>query len=423
MVGLPKKVCIIGAGISGLSVALNLRESGYQGMISVFEREGRSGGRILSRPGKGGITIFDLGAGRFNKHHHPGVSTLCLKFGLELEPFDYQVNYRASSNGSTLMEKADLRTLVQTIVEHLSASALQGEIFSAACKRIVAEKDFRKLCMISGYDTLNNPRLSVAGGLAILLHHPETQCLLNGKMDNWYRIKNGFQSVIEATVSQAQTCGISIRYGCSLRDITSRDEYGVCIQFDTPDGETSEGCDMLVLASPPRHVVKILTRNESMKAHLPKPFVDIPVTKVFFEFNRPWWNDYGFYDSCVIADSSARKLYLSDTNSVAWFMCDGPSALEVYQDLTAAERSPLNFISQHLGVTIPGDVELVSFDYKFWAEAVSFCPQNDDATPSFHKVAHNIVMCSDTFTDSMGWVEGSLQSARAVSNHILNTWP
>jgi hypothetical protein len=99
-------------------------------------------------------------------------------------------------------------------------------------------------------------------------------------------------------------------------------------------------------------------------------------------------------------------------------MCDGASALESYHRLTLPLFSPAHFLELHLGSSLPEDATLLNFDVKFWKSAVSFYPENTDSSTPFLKLSDNVLLCSDACTDLMGWVEGSLVSARAVSDYI-----
>lgn len=412
---IPESVCVIGGGVAGLSVAVNLRNHGYRGDIRIYERSPRPGGRLLSRAGLGEDTVLDLGAGRFNVHQHPLVRDLCARLSLELEPFQYDVRYRLVGEGSDLVE---LRALVKKVSEASLVESNRDSCFATACKKLVGEAAFERLRALSGYDTLGHPSLPIEGGRAILLHHPETECLLHGAMSGWYRIKRGFQSLAQGLEALARDLGISMHYDHSLRICKDHDPAVIRLHFDTSSGETQTNCGRVIFACPPRDVVRILSRQQFLTAKLSSKLVEIPVIKAFFEFDRPWWTHYGLSEACVISDSPARKVYLSDTKSLAWFMCDGASSLESYQRIVTGGVNPTRLLEEHLGCSVPDQVKLINVDYKFWRAAVSFYADATDLSRRFHEISPRILLCSDSFTDSMGWIEGSLMSAQAVSRHI-----
>jgi monoamine oxidase len=106
--GSPKgaSVLILGAGLSGMVAAYELRKAGYK--VKVLEYQNRAGGRNWSL--RGGDTYTELGGFtqkcEFDKglylnpgpwripYHHHGVLDYCRRFGVALEPF-VQVNYNA----------------------------------------------------------------------------------------------------------------------------------------------------------------------------------------------------------------------------------------------------------------------------------------------------------------------------------------
>lgn len=104
-------VVILGAGLAGLSAALELRNAGYK--VRVLEYNGRAGGRNWSI--FGGDVITELGGAtqhcHFDKglylnpgpwripHHHHAVIDYCRRLKVPLEPFT-QVNYNAYVHSS-----------------------------------------------------------------------------------------------------------------------------------------------------------------------------------------------------------------------------------------------------------------------------------------------------------------------------------
>ena len=108
MTGAPKgaSVLVLGAGLAGMTAALELRQAGYQ--VRILEYNNRPGGRNWTIRGGdrftelGGATqvcgfdkglYFNPGPWRIPYHHH-AVLDYCRRFGVALEPFTH-LNYNA----------------------------------------------------------------------------------------------------------------------------------------------------------------------------------------------------------------------------------------------------------------------------------------------------------------------------------------
>ena len=105
-------VLILGAGLAGMTAALELRDAGYR--VKVLEFNARPGGRNWTL--RGGDTYTELGGARqdcgfapglyFNPgpwripYHHRAVLAYCRRLGVALEPF-IQLNHNAYLHAST----------------------------------------------------------------------------------------------------------------------------------------------------------------------------------------------------------------------------------------------------------------------------------------------------------------------------------
>src|ERR1700741_5258709 len=99
-------VLVLGAGLAGMTAALELRKAGYS--VRILEFNSRAGGRNWTV--RGGDTYTELGgetqtcgfdAGLYLNpgpwripHHHRGVLDYCRRLGVQLEPF-MQLNHNA----------------------------------------------------------------------------------------------------------------------------------------------------------------------------------------------------------------------------------------------------------------------------------------------------------------------------------------
>src|SRR6266550_6855786 len=145
-------VLILGAGLAGMTAALELRKAGYK--VQVLEFNSRAGGRNWTLRGGdsftelGGFTQtceFDQGL-YFNPgpwripYHHRALLDYCRRLGVALEPF-IQLNHNALLHasrafGGTPQRIRDIKTDFQGQISELLAKATeQGKLDEAVSKQ------------------------------------------------------------------------------------------------------------------------------------------------------------------------------------------------------------------------------------------------------------------------------------------------
>lgn len=83
--GKKKRVCVVGAGIAGLTAATLLKEAGHH--VTVIEARHRTGGRIYTYHNLPGKMYAELGAMRFPKQHELVQYLINEKYKLKTKPF------------------------------------------------------------------------------------------------------------------------------------------------------------------------------------------------------------------------------------------------------------------------------------------------------------------------------------------------
>src|SRR6266481_2549240 len=134
-------VLILGAGLAGMTAALELRNAGYK--VQILEFNGRAGGRNWTL--RGGDSFTELGgfkqACEFESglyinpgpwripHHHRALLDYCKRLGVSLEPF-IQLNYNALIHAANAFDGKpqrirDIKTDFQGHVSELLAKVTQ----------------------------------------------------------------------------------------------------------------------------------------------------------------------------------------------------------------------------------------------------------------------------------------------------------
>src|SRR6195952_4356297 len=152
-------VLILGAGLAGLTAALELRAAGYK--VQVLEFNSRPGGRNGTR--RGGDSFTELGGATqtcgFEEglylnpgpwripYHHRAVLDYCKRLGVALEPF-VQLNHNALLHGSTAFGgkpqrireiKTDLQGHISELLAKVTQQGKLDEAVSAQDREILLQ--------------------------------------------------------------------------------------------------------------------------------------------------------------------------------------------------------------------------------------------------------------------------------------------
>ena len=410
-------ISIIGAGVTGIACAQHMRKNGYKGKISIFDKSGSSGGRLISKKSIDGNFVYEMGAGRFHEKQHPQVNALCREFNLAVSPFSYQAVY--SQIGSRCSENVNSRQMLEDILELAPLYIGKNKPFHEFCVGNFGEDVLEALTLQSGYNTLKHPKLPVEGGIGILCHHPETHSLFKGNMDGWFYIKDGFQQLPNKLYEQVRG-NVDIQLNTNLHKVEDDHTGGYSLILEKNGQQTRLHADSVIMATPLQDIGKVEGVNNITRSPLCLDMQSVPLVKGFIKFDRAWWNDFGYSNQCVIGDSIIRKLYLSDRHNLAWFYCDGDSAITLGKILEAGDNlTAFALIMDHLGVRATPEIK--EYQWKFWERGISFDAKNN-AIKDFAEIAPNFLVCSDVLTENLGWIEGGLTSGRAAAVHLCKKW-
>jgi monoamine oxidase len=415
------RIAIVGAGIAGLSTAYNLISQGYNGSINIFERSDHAGGRLVSDVMKGGDEVVEFGAGRFNIHSHKSVDTLGRELGLDVAPFSYSALYgyphamkQAKENGR------DFAAIVASLKNEVSRYTSGN--FTRFANEVIKPDGLTKIVAQAGYDTLLNPHLPPPAGIAILSDHPESQSYLNGSTEGWFKFKSGFHGLVSGLEERLKD-RVNFFYGSDLQHVSvDGDDASPTLTLQQGGRTAQVAFDATVIAMPLHATQKISGMEKYPSIGNYPDIEDVPLIKGFVKFDRNWWNALGIGDRCIVRDSGLRKLYLPKNSNIMWFYCDGKSALDAVDRISYKDFSIAKEIENHLKCQIPSNAKVDDFSWKFWARGISFFKNqnNENLSRNFGIATKNLIICSDIYTDHLGWIEGGIASSKAASRHMLN---
>jgi hypothetical protein len=293
-----EKVCVVGAGSSGVHLAWLLKRRGFNRTV-VFERNDRLGGDIftLDKGSPGGDNITrELGAA-FLSPDYEEVRALLARYGQSEEPIsvEHMMRFhttRAAPNGTTVdtaeSAKAWYGAWVGRILNTTDPAA-QTAAVSAALQRYT---DIHSSIFGATYKGRFPPRpvspsalarLNCTGeaflennGIGVLLPLMYQFFVMQGMgllktMSAYYMLKwcspkslaaggfgndhdtplamlpEGFGAIVAALAKEVD---LDVRLGYTVRSITRSRVGGVQMDFATPAGVAAESCDLLVLSGP-----------------------------------------------------------------------------------------------------------------------------------------------------------------------------
>ncbi|HEY2417606.1 MAG TPA: hypothetical protein VGH84_06775, partial [Steroidobacteraceae bacterium] len=303
-------------------------------------------------------------------------------------------------------------------------SANRRSGFAEFCNSVVGESAADQLRSACGYDSLLHPHLPIEAGFSILNHHPETESLFNGRATRWLCLRDGLQALAQAMMRELGD-DVDLHMGAELKAIErpTGGDRGYRLRFTSDRGAFRDRADLVILAALPQDAQRIHGWPGRSSDGADATLEGIPLLKGYVQFEKAWWNE-SFPDSnCVIADTPLRKLYITAGSRTLWFYCDGPSARALNGILETCGGLPTELLERHLGCRLPKGTDADQCRWKFWESGIGFYRNSPPSKcqSSFMALAPDLLLCSDIFTDHLGWAEGCLISAQAAVQYLQST--
>ena len=382
-------VLILGAGLAGMTAALELRKAGYK--VQILEFNNRPGGRNWTL--RGGDSFTELGGFKqtcefeqglyFNPgpwripYHHRAILDYCKRLGVTLEPF-IQLNHNALLHATKAFRGVpqrirDIKTDFQgQISELLAKAAQQGKLDEAVSKEdreilMQALKSWGALdgnyaykanLISSDYRGYAKDPGGGVGAAPIPGEPINLSDILKSRV--WRYLQNFALHTFQATMFQpvggmdmigkafAREVGDVIRYDAKVTQI-QQDDRGVTVTYTdlkgpvTPQQAKADWCvctiPLSILSQLPIDV------GDRMKAAVDAvPYT--PSVKIGLQFKRRFWEeDEAIYGGISYTDLPIRQIAYPNTGFnragrgvlLGGYLFDGPNAYE-FASMPPAER-------------------------------------------------------------------------------------
>ena len=460
-------VAVLGAGISGLVAAYELKKSGYP--VIVIEARDRPGGRshtlrngsVLSESDStqtcqfdvGDELYFNAGPARISQHHS-NLLGYCRELGVSLQAFvndnrGAYIHSQSAFGGQPVRAREVITAMRGNIAELLAksinAGALDGDIsFNERAQVLAVLRDFGALSAFHNFDgSTRSGQQEGSGGLTsaqavnplgfddVFLHSsvPYVPSFVEtyNQAATMMQPVGGMDRIAYALADQLQP---EIYYGAevtAIRRISTSSGTGVRLEGRTATEEGALEVDYAIVTIPPS-VLRSIPNDFSAAARTAISQVQYAnPTKIAFQSPRFWETDDQIYGGISWTDSEIQQIwypsgglgeeqgivvgsYLFGGSQATTFANLSPES-RIERALTYGERVHSQY-RENLGRGISVAWSKVPYTYGGWASSVpSTLLQAPDGP---------FLFAGDHLTYLPGWQEGAVISALNALNNLMD---
>jgi hypothetical protein len=431
---------IVGAGISGLTLARNLKKKFPSWSIALAEKYKYIGGRTFTYYSNDSKHLqFEMGAGRIHSSHSK-MNKLIKEFSLNRIPLQSQLMYKHDGL-SVLEENIFEKSMIPLFIEplkKLSDDILGSHTIGELCKKIYGVEKTNSIFSMFPY---MSEVYVLRGDLAL-------KSFVGGEMSSnsgYSVLKEGFSYLIKCLEDDCKKLGVEILDSHTLKAIKKESgenrengengengEYSSLI-FSTKDIHGNRHLKKLVCKIPILTIPKNAIQKLSVFRNLPllKKVQMEPLFRIYMTFPQPcWFTGLGKIVSSVLPryfiplDPKKGTCMISYTEGIDTRKYK--SILDSKGELVLKRTIMKDVGSLFPELSIP---EPISMQTYYWDSGTSYWlpgnynPEAESISSLQPLVSFpNLWMCGESWCLRQAWVEGALEQTEACFKKIVDKY-
>ena len=443
-----RKITIIGAGLSGLSCAINLQNAGYE--VKVLEASRQAGGRVKTQY-ISGIPV-DLGATRIPDYHHLTLD-LVKSLGLELEAqkielpkilcYGNKLTYNhhvpvvipsslpLSKNEQSLGYSGLLQSLNSLIVDLFDPNK-NGQ---ASQKKVLSWLDQFSFSNLLKYFNFSPAAIKlIRGNFGSEIDHFSAsiyaiQTLYDQKWRKTYRLKKGNQALPQELAKKIR----HISYNSYVKAIKQDPHQALVIYTDSHGNLHSLKSDLVLLAISPIALKNIeispgLSKEKSQAIEQVKMS---SVARINYICEKAFWRQGTQYGPLNLVESDLMIERVWDQNFFSPASSNG--VLTIYSEgKNASKLASLPYHSRQeeadklLKIVFPEVLNYVEHTSHYcWSQNrfiggswLNYRPGQLNLLGTLSKREGRLFFAGDHTSLMVGWMQGAIESGLTAAQHI-----
>jgi monoamine oxidase len=401
----PYQLIIVGGGLAGLTVAECLAKHKTFSNILILEQYKKMGGRV-STVRNDGLT-YEAGAGRIF-HAHARVGALVKRFGLKTYPIGTE-SYLSTGTPNPFLH---LFEPIRQVLSKCDQATLESNTLYA-----LVPDELRNIFQYYPYwAEIHDLRADLA-----LPAFAPTHPMGASKPDDFYGIQGGMDQLTEHLSKECAQLGVQLKTQHNVTNIKQRTDS----LFEIT------GADFTYQA---RHVVIATSRGDYSRfdvlKHSPllKQLVMSPLIRIYAVYppdpdtGRVWFPAHK-----IVTDNPLRYIIpiRQDTGLIMISYTDGDDTNHWRtlkgQALEDAIQTELHKVFPD--TIIPKPTWIKSYDWPFGCTYWVPTPGNTTTLFEAQNPLPNLYICGESVSQHQGWMEGALESADYLTDHLKNLFP